>query len=347
MKDENDRLLEGTLPSDPTADAEPMMSPAQKELRDGAPAVGDLVVEALGRMRRRAQGIEKPIPLPWEHLGERLSGGLWPGCHVLVGNTGTGKSQWALQAVLHAARQGVPCLYVGLELGKVDLVARLLGLMSNKRWSRLYLGADGGELEEVTQRHQAELEKLPIHLATPDSFGWSYGQLGPAARLLAANYPDQDRMLVVVDYLQLVASPKDKPGQSIRERIGAASYAARDVARKHNASVLLLSSTARNNYELVGGQTSGSKEKPAWERPAGTMVGLGKESGEVEFSADTVLALVREPWGEGDPPTETTMHLALAKQRIGATSWLKLEFNGGRFREQWSQPAERTLGSEK
>ena len=137
MKDENDRLLEGTLPSDPTADAEPMMSPAQKELRDGAPAVGDLVVEALGRMRRRAQGIEKPIPLPWEHLGERLSGGLWPGCHVLVGNTGTGKSQWALQVVLHAARQGVPCLYVGLELGKVDLVARLLGLMSNKKWSRL------------------------------------------------------------------------------------------------------------------------------------------------------------------------------------------------------------------
>jgi predicted ATP-dependent serine protease len=69
--------------------------------------------------RRRARGEEKPVPVPWPSVAREIGGGLWPGCHVLVGNTGTGKTQFALQLALHAAEQGVPVRYVGFDLDQV------------------------------------------------------------------------------------------------------------------------------------------------------------------------------------------------------------------------------------
>ena len=50
-------------------------------------------------MERRAQGDERPIPLPWSNVSAALGGGFWGGTLVtLVGDTGSGKTQWALQA---------------------------------------------------------------------------------------------------------------------------------------------------------------------------------------------------------------------------------------------------------
>jgi len=110
-------------------------APGLEDLRLGA-----FVDEAVERMTARADGRERPVPLPWSNVASALGGGLWPGLSVLVGNTRAGKTQFALQAALHAAEQGVPTVYIGLELGRVDLVARLVGLRSQRRWSSLYLG---------------------------------------------------------------------------------------------------------------------------------------------------------------------------------------------------------------
>lgn len=53
---------------------------------------------------------------------------------------------------------------------------------------------------------------------------------------------------------------------------------------------------------------------------------MGKESGEIEFAADSVLVLLREPWKDGRPPKEGThVWLAVAKQRVGPPS-LKWSF---------------------
>lgn len=59
---------------------------------------------------------------------------------------------------------------------------------------------------------------------------------------------------------------------------------------------------------------------------------MGKESGEIEFAADSVLVLVREPWRDGRPPKEGThVWLAVAKQRVGPPTWVELRFNGHYF----------------
>jgi hypothetical protein len=166
---------------------------------------------------------ERPIPTPLDTVAAALGGGWWPGLHVLQGNPGSGKSQFALQLSLHAARECVPVLYIGLELGRVDLVARLLGLLEAEtngscRWSDLYLGKDPN-LERIAAEHGPTLRKLPFHLALPSSSGWKYTALSPLAHSMDRRYSGEGEhrpMLVVIDSLQLVAGEE----RELRERIG-------------------------------------------------------------------------------------------------------------------------------
>lgn len=350
---------QGILPAHPRdLPATPMVDPGTINLDLEAPAVGAMADEAFERMRRRARGDEKPIVLPWPSVNQAISGGFWPGLHVIVGNTGAGKSQWALQTALHAALQGTPVLYVGLELGKVDLIARLLGLMDEQRWSRLWLGEarenedPALELDQLQQKYGQILKQLPFHLAFAKPYGWSYSFLHPYADALRKRYRDQlvdsagrptRPFMVVLDFLQLVSGPEDRPQQELRERIQQAAYAGRAIARDMDASVLFISGTARENYRTLDGkpaEKNSAKEDKLGEGNPARFVGLGKESGEVEYAADSVLALCREPWpSDGEPKDGTHVWLAVAKTRARGNSpearrgWVELRFNGGWFTE--------------
>jgi hypothetical protein len=314
------------------AKATPPPAPAPQRL-------GDLLDAAMGRMQRRADALEKPIPLPWKSMEEQLGGGLWPGLHVLVGGTGTGKSQWALQAALHAAKAGTPVLYVGLELGEVDLVARLLGEEARTSWSGLFLGTPGALLHA---RNSADaLRNLPLHLEFGTPTGWPASRLRAAAEEVRTMYPQKQRgerpFLVVLDFLQIVGDEPDARGTDLRQRIGQAAYAARDIARNMDAAVLLVSSTARQNYGTVAGKEPGPMFHDD-HRIGGVdaLVGMGKESGEIEYAADSVTVAVR--W-QGDLPErrpgegQTAVIFATAKVRAGKPRWTELRFNGWRFSE--------------
>src|SRR5687768_6402371 len=75
--------------------------------------IGAILDEALDRMERRAVGDERPIPLPWSNVAAALGGGLWGATLVtLSGDTGSGKTQFALQLAVHAAEHAVPVCYI-------------------------------------------------------------------------------------------------------------------------------------------------------------------------------------------------------------------------------------------
>lgn len=332
--DDNDLLRDGTLPHDPEADAEPMPPPGL------APKLAELLPDAVRRMTARADGREKPILLPWPKVGDALGGGLWPGLHVLVGNTAAGKTQWVLQAALHAAKAGTPVLYIALEAGDVEFVARCLGLVSGRFWSPLYLGK-APDLHEVLHDHEAELERLPLHVLLGPPLGWDHSELPISVQKLREEYPEAERgkrpLLVVLDYLQIIGTGDVR--EDLRERIGKAAYVCRSVAREFDAAVIVASSTARENYLTLTGKRRGKKggiedAEPLGQGDPSRLVGLGKESGEIEFSADSVMALTQEPWPDHEPPRGGTVcHLAVAKVRAGVPSWVDLRFNGSEFSE--------------
>ena len=347
-RDENQLLQDGDLPNNPFDDAMPM---GEQDLDKAAPPISSFILPAFSVMMHRAKGLEGPVPLPWQRVAAKLNGGLWPGLYILVGNPKSGKSQWALQVGLHAAEEGIPVLYIGLELGETDLVARLLGLKTEKRWSRLWLGEDAQEIQEAREKCFHQFTDLPFHLEVAPSYGWNYESLparvaAPLTKYSGLLHPAPGRPgrppLVVLDFLQLVSGPVDER-EDLRTRIQRAVYAGRAAARDHGAAVILVSSTAREHYRTLNNNPVLTKngDKPGgWEDlgegSPGRLMGLGKESGELEFAADGVLVLGQDinaspadgpngPWYE--------RHLAVAALRAGMTGWCKLRFNGGWFRE--------------
>lgn len=300
----------------------------------GSHALTDAIGPAMARFRRRADGIEKPIPLPWVCLGNALGGGLWPGVSFLVGSTGTFKTAIALEVAAHAADAGIPVLYIGLELGPLDLVGRLVGLRSGVRWSGLWNGEHTNReghalIDDVRPEVLDEIAAWPFRYVVGDAHGWDYTRIHAEAVAMRARWPeavDSDGkpirgsrpFLMVLDYLQIVGSPPTL-NEELRERIRCASYAARAVARDLDAVVLVVSSTSRENAKRL---TSDEDDpNPPWSQYPESFVGLGKESGEIEYSADTVLVLFKEHAERGQ---RIPLHVAIAKCRAGQTSWCAL-----------------------
>lgn len=306
------------------ADTEPVELPEQPKADTSGPSVlpvklGEFLASAYDRIKKRAGGAEKPIALPgaWSELSDKLGGGLWPGLYVLVGNTGSGKTGFALQAALNAAKQGTPTLYVGLELDELQVTCRLLGQITGIHWSDLYLGRLGGGLFEKTDTRSKldrgidELRKLPFSLQMAPPNGWHYKNLATAAKSVRE---EGKPLFVVLDFLQVIGG-EDR--EDTRTRISRAAYAGRQVARELDAAVLMLSSTARTNYADLTG--TGKDNAALGDGDPGRLIGLGKESGDVEYSADAVLVLARdsnESW------------CAIAKRRTGEPAWVRMVFDG-------------------
>jgi hypothetical protein len=246
--------------------------------------------------------------------------------------------QWAL----HVAMNGGPVAYVGLEMTPLEIVTRLIGLICGCRWSSLVHGTDP-DLEKRLAQASDTLDALPFHLSFPDGDGWSYERLPLLAASMAARYP-HTAPLIVVDYLQLVQGPVHLR-MDMRERIRCAAICARNVVRQHGATVLLLSSTARHMYRELHEAAHKAEIAAVDGTPAdpGDLVGVGKESGEVEYCADGQLVLLRcdkkpaqDPKGrvilvDDDVKERTRYWLALSKTRAHRPSWVPFTFDGGHF----------------
>lgn len=309
------------------------------------------------RVLARVRGDEKPVATPWESVNARMGGGLWPGMHVLVGGTGSGKSQWAMQTVMHAAAvHGVPSLVLSLELDALGVFARGAAIATGQAveggndtvhrvaWSSFYTGGHHrdearaasmrADIEAALPVASAALEALPVHWYEAPPHGLSHMHLRAIAGALRELHPEHaGPVLVVLDFLQLVAGA-DAREDSVT-RVSRAAYQCRAIARELGAVVLVLSSTSRDGGATLttyGKALAEAREKDKRPPYAGELVGLGKESGDVEYSADSVMVLVRERVDDvkhqgGDP-----VHLAVAKLRAGAPGWCELRFNGTRFR---------------
>ena len=286
----------------------------QKTLRGGAGMggarrVGGDMPALTEKMTARAEGREKPLATPWATLSRELGGGLWPGMYVLVGGTGAGKTQWAVQLAVEAARSSsATALYLALELSREDIAARVVGDLAGVPWSRVLRGRLKDEELDPVARAMRAAEALALYTECGVPFGY-----GP--ELLQARAWTLRPQLIVLDFLQLCAG---RQGEDARTTVGRVSYIARGIARDLGAVVLVLSSTARANYaDLVNDP----------EKDPADLVGLGKESGEIEYAADGVLVLAKH---KDDKDRRT---LVIAKHRHGPTGRVDLHWSGTTFTE--------------
>ena len=258
---------------------------------------------------------------------------------VLVAPTKAGKTGWALSAAEASARAGAPVLYLSAELGPHELVARLLAMRASGS------DDDGGGISWSAVLHgrapEADARAACDALCAdcPDLFLWAprmaergAAEIGDMVRrvvLATGRAP-----LVVIDYLQRLA-----PGATLREEVRALSGTLRDLSRPGSegadwpgCSTLILSSTARTNYEKLGSVGALNVARNAGE----PLEGLGKESGEIETDASRVFVLATD--GDVDGAGARDALVVLAVSRTGGEGAYPFRFYGACGR--WVEPTD-------
>jgi replicative DNA helicase len=298
------------------------------------------------RAHRRQTGEEKPVPILWPSIAEHFGGGLWGGVHFLNSTTGIGKTTLATQLSMGAALAGVPVAYIGLESEDFESSMRMLGELAGVGWSRAYNGR--ATPEELLRMGDAIplAETLPWRPIFGEPQGWPASKLREVGERLRRDYPETNGpgsrpALIVLDYLQIVGAEEEGKKDEIRERVGKAAYICRYLAAKLNIAILVISSVARDKTKLLSQEaakflafTPDADGRPTERRVlmADELIGTGKESGEIEYSADSVSVLCRVE-GFHSSDTETNMVFATVKRRAGPTSWSPMLFTGFKYAE--------------
>lgn len=323
--------------------------------RVGAPAqpkrrsLAESVAATLDLIDRRRDQREVPVQTGWKLLDETLRGGLWPGLHMIIAGTGAGKTQLSLQIAAQALGRGIPTCLVELELDEEQVLLRLAQQASGVHWSDGYLGQVSHDQRARLASALGTIAKQPLFLECSDALStWSADALVSRAAALRAQHPEGPALLVL-DFLQLIGPDPADPRLDLRERIGRASYVARQVAKRHRMAVVAINSVSRQNYATTSlpWRKSGLRVDGKGHRYVAApdlWVGLGKESGEIEYSADSVIVLAHPDWSgvEGDSVFSELQASGgdrqawvaiVAKQRCGPTGWVALERTRGSFRE--------------
>lgn len=337
-------------------------NPSSKAPTSPEPSVSDLIVwldeidlDAMEAEDLRWESGElSPIPTPWKYVNEQLMGGLYPGLHVFVSNTGVGKTTLAIQIGVYAATDGHPVLYISTEIKQKQMAHRIMGERLKFAWSDLQNAHFKQENYKNQERQQnkkppptsvakryeqyRKLPAIPFSLAKGISNGWNIGNLPLLAKAMKSRNHDQPG-LIVLDYLQMIGNGDDRA--DARQRISAITNFVHDIAEEYGVAILAISSTGRDNYaqdqliEKAGISWVG--DKPVILNPD-AIVGLGKESGDIEYSADTVNVLLKAGWDEHgslENPEKNggnqMVVFATSKFRAGSPSWCELRSSGYRF----------------
>lgn len=249
-----------------------------------------------------------------DHMTAGLQGG---DLLIVAGRPSMGKTAFALNLVEHAgvhAATPVPTIIFSLEMGKEQLVQRLLCSVAKVDASRLRTG-HLGESDWPKLTHGAGLlSEAPIYI--DDTPGISILELRAKCRRLKA---DKGLGLVMIDYLQLMSGHN---AESRQQEISEISRSLKGLAKELNVPVVALS------------QLNRSLENRTDKRPI--MADL-RESGAIEQDADVIMFVYRDAvYCDECKNKEKTCEkdhaksaeIIIGKQRNGPIGTVNLTFRG-------------------
>lgn len=242
------------------------------------------------------------VETPWPVLTDAI-GGWRPGNMYIVGaRPGMGKTLVGLRAAADMARRGKRALFCSFEMPNVEIQHRLICAAGDVAMRavqhRQLTDADWSRVSRAV----GYLATLPLTIdANPSQ---SVVDIKTHARKLARH---EELGLVVVDYLQLMTSLKDRENRQVE--VSAISRAVKTMALELDVPVIAIS------------QLSRAPEGRHDRKPELTDL---RESGSLEQDADVVLLLHYDR--EEDP---TLLNMRVAKNRHGENDvWLKLLWEG-------------------
>ncbi|GAB3221184.1 replicative DNA helicase [Glycomyces halotolerans] len=251
-------------------------------------------IEAIGAN----QGVLTGVPTGFADL-DRLLSGLQPGQLIIVaGRPGLGKSTAAMDFMRHASlHHRHPAALFSLEMSKLEIVMRLLsaetrvpmhvlrsGDLSDDDWTRL-------------AKRMGDISEAPLFV--DDTASMTMMEIRAKARRLKQRH---DLKLMVVDYLQLMTSPKKT--ESRQQEVSEISRGLKLLAKEIECPVIAVA------------QLNRGPEQRTDKRPQLSDL---RESGSLEQDADVVILLHRDDYYDKESPRAGEADFIVAKHRNGAT----------------------------
>ncbi len=230
---------------------------------------------------------------------DRLLQGLKPGQVIIVaGRPGLGKSTVALDVVRHAAiRADMPSAFFSLEMSKVEMITRLLSAESRVPLHLLRSGQLSDDDWARLARRMGEISEAPIFVDDTPSMGLA--EIRAKARQLKKKY---GLKLLVVDYLQLMSSPKRT--ESRQQEVSDLSRGLKLLAKEIECPIIAVS------------QLNRGPENRTVKRPQLSDL---RESGSIEQDCDVAILLHRDDYYDKESPRAGEADFIVAKHRNGPT----------------------------
>ena len=257
-------------------------------------------------------------------LDRLLGGGLLPGRLVaLLGAPGAGKSSLACQISETVASAGRPVLYLTSEDSPHMMLCRSMARLYGLSYGDLLRGYVKRESFSNAAIALAERPSASRMLIVEQRGPFSLDAIAETARAHFVTYDKGNTGgpgLLVIDYLQRLARANvGTAGQDLRLAVTALCERLRDVARDLGCTVMVLSAQGRDAYKSGTGSSA---------------LASGKESGDLEYTADALMAIM--PSDDKDQkapiasPGHATRMLRVDKNRQGETGVVYLDWLGMR-----------------
>lgn len=249
----------------------------------------------------------------------KMTCGLQEGDFVVLGaRPSMGKTAFALNIALHAAKSGSAVGLFSLEMSSKQLLKRMASCAGEVSGGRLKNPKHRFTIEdwEKVSKAFAEIGELPLEIY--DKAGVTMQDIWMQTRKLKRKHGDK-KLLVIVDYLQLITGDPKHKGNRFQE-ISEISRKLKLLARDLNVCIVALS------------QLSRSVESRQDKRP---LLSDLRETGQIEQDADVIMLMYREDYYDKETMQKEMTEIHVAKHRNGPVGSFKLRFlkEFGRFVE--------------
>ena len=232
---------------------------------------------------------------------------------VIAARPGMGKTSFAMNIVENVALQGYTCAVFSLEMGKEQLVQRMLCSVAGVSMENAIKG-------QMSKSEWLKIEKARKLLNGTKIFIDDSSMITPREALSKCRRLKRKHGLdlVMVDYIQLMSPDKTKNSDSRQNEITEISRNLKILAKESNVPVLAVSQLSR----------AMEKEK---RRPQLSDL---RESGAIEQDADMVMFIHRPDVGASEKDVaegrvkKNVAEIILAKHRNGPQGLVKLYFKG-------------------
>ena len=205
-----------------------------------------------------------------------------------------------------AIRHNMATVLFSLEMGRNEITMRLLSAESRVPLQTMRTGQMNDDDWARLARRMSEVADAPLFI--DDSPNMSMMEIRAKCRRLKQRH---DLKFVIVDYLQLMSSPRRVENR--QQEVSDLSRSLKPLAKELEVPVVALS-------QLNRGSEQRTDKKP--------MLSDLRESGSIEQDSDVVILLHREDQYEKESPRAGEADLIVAKHRNGPTATVTVAFQG-------------------